>query len=145
MKKWTAKNLSKNNKGFSLMEIMIVLVIIGTIMGIVVPKVMEGRDNSNVKNTRIRMNEVDAKIMEFQAECSKLPATIDFLITDAPDCRNWTSNNQNKKLMKDEWGTDLEYSAKGNGYVLKSLGKDKKEGGTGPDKDIFSEGSASEE
>lgn len=145
MRKMSAKNLAMNNKGFSLTEIMIVLVIIGTIMGIVVPKVMEGRDNSNVKNTRIRMNEVDAKVMEYQAECGKLPTTIDFLITDSPDCRNWTSNSQNKKLMKDEWQTDLSYEAKGNGYILKSYGKDKKDGGTGPDKDIYSEGSATEE
>lgn len=145
MRKLTVKNLAVNNKGFSLTEIMIVLVIIGTIMGIVVPKVMEGRDNSNVKNTRIRMNEVDAKIMEYQAECGKLPGTIDFLITDASDCRNWTSNSKNKNLMKDEWQTDLSYEIKGSGYILKSFGKDKKEGGTGPDKDIFSEGSETEE
>lgn len=145
MKRTSSKAIAMNNKGFSLAEIMIVLVIIGAIMGIILPKINEGRDNANVKNTRMRMNEVDAKVMEYQAECGKLPTTIDFLITDAPDCRNWTSNPKNKPLLKDEWQTDFSYEAKGNGYILKSLGKDKKDGGSGPDKDIYSEGSATEE
>ncbi len=145
MRRMSSKSMAMNNQGFSLAEIMIVLVIIGAILGIILPKISEGRDNANVKNTRMRMNEVDTKLMEYQAECGKLPSTIDFLITDAPDCRNWTSNSKNKSLLKDEWQTDFSYEAKGNGYILKSMGKDKKDGGTGPDKDIYSEGSATEE
>lgn len=139
------KNLLKNNRGFSLAEIMIVLVIIGAILGIILPKIQEGRDNSNVRNTRMRMADIDTKINEYQADCGKLPSSMDFLINDSPDCRNWTSNSKNKKMMKDEWQTDYVYEQSGNGYILKSLGRDKKEGGSGPDKDIFSEGSAGEE
>jgi general secretion pathway protein G len=138
------KSFALNNRGFSLAEIMIVLVIIGGILGFILPKISEGRDNANVRQTRMRMGEVDTKINEFQADCGKLPSTLDFLVTDVSDCRNWTSNSKNKNLLKDDWQTDLVYEVKGNGYVLKSLGKDKKEGGTGPDKDIFSEGSAEE-
>jgi general secretion pathway protein G len=139
------KSVSLNNKGFSLAEIMIVLVIIGGILGFILPKISEGRDNASVRQTRMRMNEVDTKISEFQADCGKLPTSLDFLVTDVSDCRNWTSNSKNKTLMKDDWQTDLLYEVKGNGYILKSLGKDKKEGGTGPDKDIYSDGSANEE
>ena len=124
---------------------MIVLVIIGAIMGFILPRIQEGRDNSNVRNTKMKMGEVDTKITEYQADCGKLPSNLDFLINDVSDCRNWTSNAKNKNLLKDEWQTDLVYETKGNGYVLKSYGKDKKEGGTGPDKDIFSEGSAEEQ
>lgn len=134
-----------NNKGFSLAEIMIVLVIIGAIMGIILPKIQEGRDNSNVRNTKMRLGEVDTKITEYQADCGKLPSTIDFLITDSSDCRNWTSNTKSKGLMKDEWQTELQYEVKGGGYILKSFGRDKKDGGSGPDKDIYSEGSVGEE
>ncbi|MGZ3691805.1 MAG: type II secretion system protein GspG [Pseudobdellovibrio sp.] len=139
------RNLRKlNNKGFTLGEIMIVLVIIGAIMGIILPKINAGRDNANVRNTKMVLAEIDTKIGEYQADCGKLPTSIDFLVNDVADCRNWTSNKQNKKLLKDEWGSDVQYEVKGNGYILKSFGKDKKEGGEGPDKDIFSEGSAEE-
>ena len=145
MRKLNRNVASLNNKGFSLAEIMIVLVIIGAIMGFILPRIQEGRDNSNVRNTKMKMGEVDTKITEYQADCGKLPSNLDFLINDVSDCRNWTSNAKNKNLLKDEWQTDLVYETKGNGYVLKSYGKDKKEGGTGPDKDIFSEGSAEEQ
>ena len=137
--------LKLNNKGFSLAEIMIVLVIIGAIMGIILPKINEGRDNSNVRNTKIRMTEVENKINEYQADCGKLPTSLDFLVSDIADCKNWTSNKKNKNLLKDEWQNELTYEVSGSGFNLKSLGKDKKEGGSGPDKDIFSPGSVASE
>lgn len=145
MFKKNQQKFALNNKGFSLAEIMIVLVIIGAIMGFILPRINEGRDNSNVRNTKMKMGEIETKIVEFQADCGKLPTSIDFLVTDVADCRNWTSNKQNKKLMKDEWQTDFAYEVSGNGYTLKSFGKDKKEGGEGPDKDIYSEGSVNAE
>lgn len=145
MFKKNKKKFALNNKGFSLAEIMIVLVIIGAIMGFILPKIQEGNDNSKVRNTKMKLGEIDTKITEFQADCGKLPTSIDFLINDVADCRNWTSNKKNKNLMKDEWQTDIVYEASGNGYTLKSYGKDKKEGGEGPDKDIYSEGSANAE
>ena len=137
--------LKLNNKGFSLAEIMIVLVIIGAIMGIILPKINEGRDNSNVRNTKIRMIEVENKINEYQADCGKLPTSLDFLVSDVADCKNWTSNKKNKNLLKDEWQNELTYEVAGAGFNLKSLGKDKKEGGSGPDKDIYSPGSVASE
>ena len=50
-------------------------------------------------------------------------------------------NKNSKNLLKDEWQTEFQYEQAGNGFNLKSLGKDKKEGGAGPDKDFYSEGS----
>lgn len=134
-----------NNQGFSLAEIMIVLVIIGAIMGLILPKINEGRDNGNIRNTRIKMGEIENKINEYQADCGKLPTSLDFLVTDVADCRNWTSNKNSKNLLKDEWQNNFVYEVSGNGFNLKSLGKNKAEGGTGPDKDIYSAGSAANE
>jgi len=143
MRKLHKKAPRFNNKGFSLAEIMIVLVIIGAIMGLILPKIQDGMVQSKVKNTKLRMNDVDTKISEYEADCKKLPTSLDFLVADVSDCPNWTSNKKNKAFLKDEWQNDFSYEVHGNGYILKSFGADKKEGGTGPDKDFASEGSES--
>lgn len=134
-----------NNKGFSLAEIMIVLVIIGGIMALILPRIQEGRDNANVRNTKIKMGEIENKINEYQADCGKLPTSLQFMVSDTADCKNWTSNKNAKNLLKDEWQSEFSYETSANGYNLKSLGKNKKEGGEGPDKDIFSTSSTTNE
>lgn len=136
-----SQKIVTNQKGFSLAEIMIVLVIIGAIMGLILPKIREGQDNSNIRNTKMKMAEIENKINEYFAECTKYPKNLEFLVEDQADCKNWSSNKNLKNLLKDAWGNDFSFEGTENGFNLSSLGKDKKEGGTGPDKDFYSEGS----
>ncbi|MBC7754261.1 MAG: type II secretion system protein GspG [Moraxellaceae bacterium] len=135
----------KSNRGFSLIEIMIVLIIIGGLMAVIIPKVQDGREQSNVKNTKMRLSEISTKVNEYYAECGKYPAAITFLTDDDAGCKNWTGNPKLKSLLKDAWNGDIQYSVSGSGYNLKSQGKDKKEGGSSFDKDIYSDESVSGE
>ncbi|AZZ37127.1 type II secretion system protein GspG [Bdellovibrio sp. qaytius] len=134
-----------NTKGFSLGEIMIVLVIIGGIMAIVLPKIQDGQKKSQVNNTKMKMTEITTKISEYYAECSKYPTTLAFITDDDASCKNWTSNPKLKHLLKDAWGSDFQYGTAGNGYNLSSLGADKKAGGTSFDKDLYSDESVGSE
>ncbi len=133
--------LKQNSKGFSLGEILIVLVIIGGIMAIVLPKIADGNAKSKVNSTRLKMSEIENKINEYNSECSKYPKSITFITEDDTSCKRWSANPKMKHLLKDGWGTDYVYEGTDTGYNLKSLGADKKEGGTGYDKDLYSEGS----
>ena len=144
-KLFTKYKVRSNKKGFSLIEIMMVLGIIGAIMALILPRIQEGRDNSAIKSTKIKLGEIENKINEFQADCGKLPSSLEFMVSDSSDCKNWTSNKNAKNLLKDEWQTDFVYEVSGNGFNVKSLGKDKKEGGDGPNKDFYSQGSAANE
>lgn len=128
-----------NAKGFSLGEIMIVLVIIGGIMAIVLPKIQDGQKKSQVNQTKMKMTEVTTKLNEYYAECSKYPTSLSFITDDDAGCKNWTSNPKLKHLLKDAWGSDFQYGTSGNGYNLSSLGADKKSGGSSFDKDLFSD------
>ena len=139
------KNILKNNRAFSLGEIMIVLVIIGGLMAVILPKIKDGGDRSKVSNTRLKMSDITTRINEYVAECGKLPNSLSFITEDSSDCKNWTSNSNLKSLLKDAWVNDFEYSTAGSGYILKSLGADKKEGGIDFAKDIVSDESVGEE
>jgi general secretion pathway protein G len=143
MKNFLKFNRTKfsDNKGFSLMEIMFVIGIMGAILALILPKINEARDNSAIKQTRIKLSEIENKINDYQAECGKLPTSLEFMIKDTSDCNKWTSNKNSKNLMNDEWNVPFVYEPSANGFNLKSFGKNKKEGGEGPDKDIYSQGS----
>ena len=112
---------------------------IGGLMAVIIPKVQDGREKSSVKNTQMRLSEISTKINEYYAECGKYPAAISFLTDDDAGCKNWTGNPKLKHLLKDAWNNDFQYSTSGAGCNLKSLGKDKKEGGSSFDKDIYSD------
>ncbi len=130
-----------DQRGFSLMEIIIVLVIIGGIMAIIIPKVRDGSAKSNISQTKMKMNEITTKIDEYNTECGKLPTSLAFITDDDATCKNWTGSPKMKHLLKDAWNNDFQYEVSGNGYNLKSLGADKKEGGSSYDKDIYSDSS----
>jgi len=136
----TKKSFSiHNQKAFSLGEIMIVLVIIGGIMAIILPKIKDGQEKSKVNQTKMKMTEITTKLNEYNAECGKYPTSVSFITDDDSSCKNWTGNPKLKHLIKDAWGSDFQYSTSGAGYNLKSLGADRKEGGSSFDKDIFSD------
>lgn len=133
-----------NQKGFSLGEIMIVLVIIGAIMAIILPKIADGNAKSKRNSTKLKMSEIENKINEFNAECNgKFPKSLNFITDDDSSCKNWAGNPKMKHLLKDAWNTDFIYDASDVGFNLKSLGADKKEGGSSYDADVYSDSSAS--
>lgn len=134
-------SIIKNSRGFSLGEILIVLVIIGGIMAIVLPKIADGNAKSKVNQTRLKMSEIENKLNEYSSECGKFPQTINFITEDDSSCKNWAANPKMKHLLLDGWNNAFVYETSDKGYNLKSLGADKKEGGTGYDKDIYSDGS----
>jgi general secretion pathway protein G len=141
MKKNNANPLLNNQNGFSMMEIVIVVGIIMGLLAFIGPKIADGIKKSSQNKTKMILSEVSMKIDEYYSECGKYPASLTFLVDDDSECRSWTGNPKMKHLMKDDFKNDLVYEPSGRGYILKSLGADKKDGGKSYDKDIFSENS----
>lgn len=130
-----------NSRGFSLAEIMIVLVIIGGIMALILPKIIEGQEKNKIRQSEIKMADIEVKLSEYEAGCGKLPPDLNFMVKDT-DCQNWTASKSASNLLKDGWNNEFFYEVLDRGYNLKSLGADKKEGGTEGNKDIYSKNSA---
>lgn len=136
MKKTTWKKIVKNNEGFSLIEIMIVVAIMGILIGLVGPRVMGSFDKAKVETTKISMNQLATTLKNYRLDCGSYPTTdqgLDALKTKptaGDECKNYAPGGYlDKALPKDGWDQDFLYTSDGNNFEIKSLGSDKKEGG----------------
>jgi len=132
---FTQKTL-RNAAGMTLMEILIVLAIIGTLMAFLIPQITSRLDKAKVGETKIAIGQVVNALNLYYTDCGKYPASLDGLMKADPDCSNWGPEPYIKKTPKDAWNRDFIYSIEGANYTIKSLGKDGREGGDGYDKDI---------
>lgn len=132
----------RNNKGMTLLEIMIVLVILGGLIAILATQVQGRLKKAKISQAKIQIAEYGKALDMYYTDCSHYPSSEEGLqaLIEAPSsCSNWGPDPYLKKLTKDPWGYDMVYESQGNTYVLKSLGSDGREGGSGDAADISSE------
>lgn len=135
----------KNQRGMTLLEIMIVLVILGSMATILVTQVSKSLEKSRVQQAKILISEVGKALDQFNTDCGFYPTTdqgLAALVTTpaGKTCSNWGPESYIKRVPKDPWKHDLIYTCPdGQHYVLKSLGRDGQEGGDGYNADISSE------
>ena len=127
--KRTIFNIIKNDKGLSLIEILIVLAIIGIFTLIAVPSVINYLELGRKKATEIELQRVDLFLTTFLANDNKYPETLNELMD--------SGLVKDKDGLKDGWGREYSYSVNSDnqGYILFSLGKD---GISGSDDDLSS-------
>jgi general secretion pathway protein G len=147
MKKWIRKMMmeeASSQGGFSLMEMLIVIALIGMLAALVGSNIIKRFDESKVNTTKLQMRQLSLALDDFRRLCGWYPNSdqgLDALI-HAPsgggrECKNWTDGFvQGGKLPKDAWGNDFAYSSDGEKFVITSFGSDGKEGGDGFAKDI---------
>lgn len=128
----------RNKKAFTLVEIMIVLAILGSIFALLAGRFGGARDKAKVKEAKIQMGLIINALSSYNLDCGKYPQSLDGL-AKADDCGNWGPDAYYKQKLKDPWNRDYVYEINGSDFILKSLGKDGKEGGSGFDKDISSD------
>jgi general secretion pathway protein G len=127
----------KNNRGMTLIEILIVMGIIGGLIAVIGQGVMSKFQKSKIKQTKIVLSNVSQALQAYYADCNKMPQALSSLVTASDDCSNWGPDPYIKKnQLVDAWGNNFQYEPSGTNFSLKSFGKDGKEGGSGLDKDI---------
>ncbi|WP_062062671.1 type II secretion system major pseudopilin GspG [Cellvibrio sp. OA-2007] len=130
--------------GFTLVEIMVVVIIIGLLAGIVVPNVMDNLDKANVQKARADFSSLQTALKLYRIDNFNYPTTeqgLEALVTKssiAPVPRNFKSSGYIDNLNKDPWGNDYQYMSPGEGheYDIYSLGADGVSGGEGQNADI---------
>ena len=125
-------------RGMSLIEIIIVIVLIGAVLAFVGSRVLGGKDRGDYNIAKAQVQTMAGKVESFQMDTGRLPTALEELVTQPSDVNGWLGPYAKPAELKDPWGHPLEYRAPGEGgpFDLVSLGKDGKPGGTSVDGDI---------
>ena len=131
--------------GFSLIELLIVIVILGGLVAVVAPGLMDSADQAKRDTVCLKMNDIGKRLDMFKLDNGVYPETEEGLnaLLSNPDpdkYPNYRVKPYLKKLPKDSWKTPFVYIKKGDAFELVSFAADRKEGGEESNKDIlFSE------
>ena len=123
----------KNDKGFSLIELLIVLAIISLLIGLVGPRVFKGEKKGKIVTASAQIELFGGALDQFRLDTGEYPASSSGLnaLQANPGLEGWDGPYLKKTIPKDPWGQPFIYRSPGtNGdYDLFSYGPDKSEGG----------------
>jgi general secretion pathway protein G len=122
------------NKGFSLVELLIVMIIIGLLASLVGPAMFGKVDSSKVKTAEAQMQLLGTAIDTYRLDNDEFPESLVDLRKSTGD--KWDGPYLSKDVPSDPWGNPYFYQREGSSYVLQSLGRDGKVGGEDLDMDI---------
>lgn len=131
--------------GFSLIELLIVIVILGGLVAVVAPGLMDAADEAKRDTVCLKMNDLGKRLDMFKLDNGTYPETEEgfeaLLSNPDPDkYPNYRAKPYLKEMPKDAWKTPFIYINKGDEFELISFAADRKEGGEESDRDIlFSE------
>ena len=144
----STKKVVKNSCGFTLIELMVVIVILGILAGLIVPRIMGRPEEAKQLKAKLTIASLETSLRLYKLDNGAYPTTEQGLnaLLAAPDTGN-VSNSfreggyiEKGRMPKDPWGSEFIYLSPGiNGeYDIISYGSDGVPGGEGKDKDINS-------
>ena len=147
MKRSARSALSRHSlRGFTLIEVLIVVVILGILAGLIVPRIMDRPDQARVVAAKNDIQAIISALKLYRLDNGSYPSSqqgLDALVKrpetgDIP--RNWKPGGYLERLPKDPWGSDYQYLNPGvHGEIdVFSFGADRKPGGENYDADVGS-------
>jgi general secretion pathway protein G len=130
--------MKKRQRGFTILEIVIVFILLAGIMAFVGPKIFEKMGQAKSAEQRIRTQSLVGNIELYKLEVGRYPESLAALVKQPPGTDNWNGPYAKDVDLKDAWGNDYRYTVPGQSkaYDLLSLGADGREGGEGENRDI---------
>ncbi len=139
------RTLKTRQSGFTLIEIMVVVIILGILAAIVAPNVIGRVDDAQIARVQQDLRGVENALKFYRLDNFAYPTNeqgLQALVTkpNDPNIRNWNAGGYLDRLPKDPWGKEYQYLNPGqNGEIdIYTLGRDGRPGGEGIDADLGS-------
>ena len=124
--------------GFSLIEIILVVVLIGGIVAFAASRILGGGDRARANLAKAQVQTLAEKIQQYEMDTGGLPARLEDLVDAPAAAGGWLGPYAKAAELKDPWNHPYVYAVPGEGkpFDLSSLGKDGQAGGDSVDADI---------
>ncbi|HET7548376.1 MAG TPA: type II secretion system major pseudopilin GspG [Usitatibacter sp.] len=126
-------------RGFTILEIVIVFVLLAGIMAFVLPKIYEQMGRATSQEARIRIQHLAGQVEMYKLEVGRYPENLQALQKAPPGTEaKWNGPYVKDDDLKDPWGNEFRYTVPGTNrsYDIVSLGADGKSGGEGENRDV---------
>ena len=132
------KYRTASRTGFTLIEIMVVVIVIGIIAALIVPNLFDRAGKAKRAVAKQQVSTLEGAVQMFQQDYSRFPETLEELANPPTDVEGASPPSVKAKDLTDPWGNPFVYRYPGNSWTfdLLSLGADGQEGGEGENADI---------
>ena len=133
-----------SNSGFTLIEIMVVIIILGILVGLIVPRLMEEPEKARIVKAQMQIESLATALKKYKLDHGDYPSTEQGLqaLVEKPSIgkipKKYPEKGYISKVPKDPWGNDYIYISPGDhgDFDIISYGADGEEGGEGKNEDI---------
>ncbi len=128
-------------RGFTLVELLLVLVILALIAGLVLPGIIGKAESAKIKAASSQISRIEMSVESFYLDTGSAPSSLEDLVNEPSGVTGWNGPYIKNTLLKDPWGEPYKFSVPGDhgaDFDIWSYGADRQQGGEGKNADIAS-------
>ena len=127
-------------RGFTLVELLLVLVILALIAGLVLPGIIGKAESAKAKAASSQISRISMSVESFYLDTGNTPSSLEELVSEPAGITGWNGPYIKNSLLKDPWGQPYLYTVPGEhgDFDIESLGADRQRGGEDRNADITS-------
>lgn len=131
---------NRAQRGFTLVELLLVLVILALIAGLVLPGIIGKAESAKAKAASSQISRISMSVESFYLDTGVAPSSLNELVSEPSGVNGWNGPYIKNTLLNDPWGQPYQYKVPGDhgDFDIWSYGADRQQGGEGNNADINS-------